>query len=267
VAGSRLGSNDRAIMPGCLAPPWLLAPPGSWLPLPALRASISSARSLAVQIEACPPVVAVAVAAGGWRSAAPLRGRPPGRLAGSRRSVRLAASGFWLGSASPAANISEPAAQKTQQQQAPTQAPSTKQSKSKPVAAQSGRLAGWLGGSHRFFLASGFWLLLASCPLASASASPAAKISGPAAQSMGDGRPPLLPPGCWLLELGSRSSSWRSLREREGPFSLHSTSALAGRYIPRQPNYKFSGPARRLQLQPHRPTLATHHAQLNGLCF
>ena len=62
-------------------------------------------------------------------------------------------------STSPAAKISKPAAaevQKTQQQQASTQAPSTKQSKSKPVAAQ--RQAAWLGLGRFWLLASGFYL-------------------------------------------------------------------------------------------------------------
>jgi hypothetical protein len=63
-------------------------------------------------------------------------------------------------STSPAAKISEPAAaQKTKQHQALTQAPSTKQSKSKPVAAQ--RQATWLG-----LAASGFWLLASTSPAA-----------------------------------------------------------------------------------------------------
>jgi hypothetical protein len=59
------------------------------------------------------------------------------------------------------------AAQKTKQQQALTQAPSTKQSKSKPVAAQ--RQAAWLG-----LVASG-WLLASTSPTA-------AKVSKPVAQ-------------------------------------------------------------------------------------
>jgi hypothetical protein len=133
--------------------------PGSWLPLPSLRSA--------------------------------------------QLTVLVLASGFYFysllamhTSTSPtAAKISEPAAQNTQPQQAPTQAPSTKQSNSKPGAAQ--RQAAWLG-----LAASGFWLL-ASWPLASAS--PAAKISGPAAQSMamamGDAHPSSLP----LLPLGQGS--------------------------------------------------------------
>jgi hypothetical protein len=72
--------------------------------------------------------------------------------------LSAAASGWLLAllaSASPAAKNSRPTAQKTQPQQALTQAPSTKQSNSKPVAAQ--RQAAWLG--PRRFWASGFWLL------------------------------------------------------------------------------------------------------------
>ena len=92
----------------------------------------------------------------------------------SLSSARSSASSFWLLASTSVLATSKPAAQNTQPQQAPTQAPSTKQNNSKPVAAQ--RQAAWLG-----LAASGFWLL-ASWPLASAS--PVAKISGPAAQSM-----------------------------------------------------------------------------------
>jgi hypothetical protein len=57
---------------------------------------------------------------------------------------------YLCASPAPKFLISKPAAQKAQQQQALTQAPSTKQSKSKLVAAQ--RQAAWLG-----WLLTCFW--------------------------------------------------------------------------------------------------------------
>jgi hypothetical protein len=114
--------------------------PGSWLPLPALRSAQLSTSPAAKNSK---PAAAQKTKQQQALTQAPstkqskfkpvaAQPRPPGWVS------PLLASGRLLASTSPAAaKISKPVAQKTQQQQALTQAAntSTKQSKSKPVAA------------------------------------------------------------------------------------------------------------------------------------
>jgi hypothetical protein len=102
--------------------------PGSWLPLPALRSAQLST----------PPAAKVSK----FLVSKP---KPAAAQKSKSNSNSTNARALALLSTSPAAaKISRPVAQKTQQHQALTQAAntSTKHSKSKPVAAQSGRF--WL---------------------------------------------------------------------------------------------------------------------------
>jgi hypothetical protein len=135
VAGSRLGSNgsyNYFATYGAIAP-WLVAP-SSYPPLSSAHLA-GRRRAHRQQQQALTQAP----------STKQSKSTP---VTAQRQAAWLGlAAPFWLlASTSPAAaaKISKPAAQKTQQQQALTQAPSTstKQSKSKPVAAQSGRF--WL---------------------------------------------------------------------------------------------------------------------------